>query len=136
MERSDAIVVGAGPAGSTAAYRLACEGEGVLLLYRAEAGVPERWFIQPPFEAEISHIAVRHGTTTRAILMTGYPVPNPRKFTDRARSSDEDSEAMAYPAALPWLAGEDFLNAIVWDEETLDKFHCYFPPKNPDGPAT
>ena len=35
MERFDAIVVGAGPAGSTAALRLAREGAGVLLLDRA-----------------------------------------------------------------------------------------------------
>ena len=68
--------------------------------------------------------------------MDGYPVSDPRKFTERARSSEEHSEAMVYPGALPWLAGEELLNAIVWDEETLDKFHCYFPPKNPDGPPT
>ena len=35
MKRYDAIVVGAGPAGSTAAYRLACAGANVLLLDRA-----------------------------------------------------------------------------------------------------
>src|SRR5262245_1223324 len=35
MKRYDAIVVGAGPAGSTAAYRLAKAGAGVLLLDRA-----------------------------------------------------------------------------------------------------
>jgi geranylgeranyl reductase family protein len=35
MKRYDAIVVGAGPAGSTAAYRLAAAGAGVLLLDRA-----------------------------------------------------------------------------------------------------
>jgi len=35
MKRYDAIVVGAGPAGSTAAYRLANAGAGVLLLDRA-----------------------------------------------------------------------------------------------------
>ena len=35
MERVDAIVVGAGPAGSTAAYRLASAGARVLLLDRA-----------------------------------------------------------------------------------------------------
>jgi len=35
MKRYDAIVVGAGPAGSTAAYRLACAGANVLLLERA-----------------------------------------------------------------------------------------------------
>jgi geranylgeranyl reductase family protein len=34
MEQFDAIVMGAGPAGSTAAYRLACEGARVLLLDR------------------------------------------------------------------------------------------------------
>jgi geranylgeranyl reductase family protein len=35
MKRYDAIVVGAGPAGSTAAYRLACAGANVLLFDRA-----------------------------------------------------------------------------------------------------
>jgi geranylgeranyl reductase family protein len=35
VERFDAIVVGAGPAGSTTAYRLACGGASVLLLDRA-----------------------------------------------------------------------------------------------------
>jgi len=35
MERFDALVVGAGPAGSTAAYRLAREGANVLLLDKA-----------------------------------------------------------------------------------------------------
>ena len=35
MKRYDAIVVGAGPAGSTAAYRLAGAGAGVLLVDRA-----------------------------------------------------------------------------------------------------
>ena len=35
MKRYDAIVVGAGPAGSTAAYRLASAGADVLLLDRA-----------------------------------------------------------------------------------------------------
>ena len=50
------------------------------------------------------------------------------------RSSEQRSEALAYPGALAWLAGEDLLNAIVWDRETLDKFHSYFPPKNPDAP--
>mgnify|MGYP001026623851 FL=1 len=34
MERFDAIVVGAGPAGSTAAYRLSCAGARVLLVDR------------------------------------------------------------------------------------------------------
>src|SRR6187551_2029320 len=36
MKRYDAIVVGAGPAGSTAAYRLAAAGASVMLLDRAE----------------------------------------------------------------------------------------------------
>ena len=36
MERFDVLVVGAGPAGSTAAYRLAREGASVLLADRAE----------------------------------------------------------------------------------------------------
>src|SRR5579862_6033569 len=35
MRRFDAIVVGGGPAGSTAAYRLACAGADVLLVDRA-----------------------------------------------------------------------------------------------------
>src|SRR3954447_5196767 len=35
MKRYDAIVVGAGPAGSTAAYRLAAAGASVLLLDKA-----------------------------------------------------------------------------------------------------
>ena len=35
VERFDAIVVGAGPAGSTAAYRLASAGSRVLLLDKA-----------------------------------------------------------------------------------------------------
>ena len=35
MEQFDVIVVGAGPAGSTTAYRLACEGAGVLLVDKA-----------------------------------------------------------------------------------------------------
>ena len=35
MERFDVLVVGAGPAGSTAAYRLAREGASVLLADRA-----------------------------------------------------------------------------------------------------
>src|SRR6266849_6230886 len=35
MQRFDALVVGAGPAGSTAAYRLATEGASVLLVDKA-----------------------------------------------------------------------------------------------------
>jgi hypothetical protein len=66
--------------------------------------------------------------------MTIYPLPGPRKFRDRVRSGEEHSEAVAPPGALPWLAGEDLLNAIVWDQETLDKFHRYFPPKGPVAP--
>ena len=84
----------------------------------------------------ISDTAARHGTTTRQILMTTYPLPSPRRFTDRVGSSEEHSEAVVRPGALPWLAGEDLLNAIVWDQETLDKFHRYFPPKDPVGPPT
>jgi len=68
--------------------------------------------------------------------MSSYPQADPRKFTDRARNGEKHSEVVAYLGPLPWLAGEDLLNAIVWDQETLDKFHRYFPPKGPDGPPT
>jgi len=67
--------------------------------------------------------------------MTTDPLPSHRTFTDRVRSSEEHSEAVARTGALPWLAGEDLLNAIVWDQETLDKFHRYFPTQGPCRPA-
>ena len=53
MERFDAIVVGAGPAGSTAAYRLAREGARVLLLDR------ERFPRDKPCGGGLTYRAVR-----------------------------------------------------------------------------
>ena len=46
------------------------------------------------------------------------------------------SEPRACSAALPQLAGEDLLNAIVWDQAALDKFRRYFLPKDTIGPPT
>ena len=60
MERFDVLVVGAGPAGSTAAYRLAREGASVLLVDRARfprdkpcgGGLTRRAFRLLPFSVE------------------------------------------------------------------------------------
>ena len=38
--------------------------------------------------------------------------------------------------SLPELAGEDLLNAIVWDQAALDKFRRYFLPRDTAGPPT
>jgi hypothetical protein len=35
---------------------------------------------------------------------------------------------------LPCLAGEDLLDAVVWDLAALDKFRRYFLPKDTAGP--
>jgi hypothetical protein len=70
--------------------------------------------------------------------MTTYPLPGPRHCTDRVGGSEDHSEEVARPGILLWLAGEDLLNAIVWDQETLDKFRRYFQPsgtKDPLGPV-
>ena len=58
MERFDAVVIGAGPAGSTAAYRLATRGCRVLLVDRARfprdkpcgGGLTDRAVGQIPFD--------------------------------------------------------------------------------------
>ncbi len=58
MERFDAVVIGAGPAGSTAAYRIAASGRRVLLLDRARfprdkpcgGGLTDRAVGQLPFD--------------------------------------------------------------------------------------
>lgn len=51
-------------------------------------------------------------------------------------SGTEPREQVACSAALPQLAGEDLLNAIVWDQAALDKFRRYFLPKDTIGPPT
>lgn len=66
MKRYDAIVVGAGPAGSAAAYRLASDGASVLLLDRARfprdkpcgGGVTVRAYKQLPFAIDpvVEHV--------------------------------------------------------------------------------
>jgi geranylgeranyl reductase family protein len=77
VQRFDAIVVGAGPAGSTTAYRLACAGASVLLLDRREfprdkpcgGGVTVRaqrllpFSIEPVVEGVIDGFDVRAGRT-------------------------------------------------------------------------
>ena len=68
--------------------------------------------------------------------MTVDPPPGPRQFKHRVRRSEEHFEALAPQVALPWLVGEDLLNSIVWDQETLDRFRRYFPPKDPVDPPT
>jgi len=66
--------------------------------------------------------------------MATYPLTSPAGLTDRARSREERSWLLAHPAALPQLAGEDLLDAIVWDRTALDKFRRYFLPKDTLGP--
>jgi geranylgeranyl reductase family protein len=76
VRRYDAIVVGAGPAGSTAAYRLAAAGTAVLLLDRARfprdkpcgGGVTERATRLLPFSIE----PVVEEVATRVDLRLGY----------------------------------------------------------------
>ena len=82
MARYDAIVVGAGPAGSTAAYRLATDGASVLLLDRARfprdkpcgGGVTMRALRELPFSIDpvVEHIV------TKAVLRHGF-----RRSTER-----------------------------------------------------
>lgn len=52
------------------------------------------------------------------------------------RTRTEPLKQVACSAALPQLAGEDLLNAIVWDHAALDKFRRYFLPKDTIGPPT
>ena len=95
MRRYDAIVVGAGPAGSTTAYRLAAEGASVLLLDRAEfprdkpcgGGVTVRaqrllpFSIEPVVEGVIEAFDVRAGRT-RLVRRSAAPLAS---MTQRRR---------------------------------------------------
>ena len=64
--------------------------------------------------------------------MATYPLTSPTELTDRPPGG----ELLARRAALPQLAGEDLLDAIVWDQAALDKFRRYFLPKDTLGPPT
>jgi hypothetical protein len=61
-------------------------------------------------------------------------LPSPTESADRVRSSKDRSESVACSAAPLHLAGEDLLNAIVWDQRALDKFRRYFLPRDTGGP--
>ena len=76
MERFDAVVVGAGPAGSTAAYRLASAGARVLLLEKARfprdkpcgGGLTARALRELPFPVD----SVVEDAASRFTLRAGY----------------------------------------------------------------
>jgi geranylgeranyl reductase family protein len=76
VERFDAVVVGAGPAGSTAAYRLAAAGARVLLLEKSRfprdkpcgGGLTARALRELPFSVD----PVVEDAATRFTLLAGY----------------------------------------------------------------
>jgi len=98
-ERWDVVVVGAGPAGSTAAYRLATAGARVALLDRARfprdkpcgGGVTERgrrllpFSIAPVVEAVVDHLDVRMGY---AGALRGVTSNGPAVFMTQRRRLD------------------------------------------------
>jgi len=66
--------------------------------------------------------------------MATEQLSNPSKFADRAHSSNGRAEPEACSPAPACLAGEDLLDAVVWDLAALDKFRRYFLPKDTAGP--
>jgi geranylgeranyl reductase family protein len=138
VSRYDAIVVGAGPAGSTTAYRLARAGRSVLLLDRARfprdkpcgGGVTERAARLLPFSIE----PVVEDVATAVDLRLGYGRTIERKggaplvyLTQRARLDDYLAEQAVAAGAefrdgvrvTEVESGEDGV-AIVADGERID----------------
>ena len=120
MERFDAIVVGAGPAGSSAAHHLACAGASVLLLDRARfprdkpcgGGLTGRAvrLLPEPVDSVVEDRATR--VRLRAHYRGGYERQSARPLvllTQRARLD-------AYLAERATLAGADFRDGARVDE--------------------
>jgi hypothetical protein len=63
-------------------------------------------------------------------------LPNTAESADRVHCETLRPEQRACSAALPQLAGEELLDAIVWDQAALDKFRRYFLPRDTAGPPT
>ncbi len=112
MERFDAIVVGAGPAGSTTAYRLACAGARVLLLDRARfprdkpcgGGLTARALRQLPYGVE----PVTEDAATRFELRLGYGRGFERQTAEPLVVLTQRSRLDEYLAGQAAAAGVEF----------------------------
>ena len=117
MERFDAIVVGAGPAGSTAAFRLSCAGARVLLVDR------ERFPRDKPCGG---------GMTMRAVRQCPVdPTPVVEELVDRVELRFRYGAAVVHSANEPvvWMTQRCRLDAF------LQGYDVKFLEFNADSPA-
>ena len=120
MERFDAIVVGAGPAGSTAAHRLATAGASVLLLDRARfprdkpcgGGLTGRAVRQLPCPVD----PVVEDEITRVRLRAGYRGGYERRSDRPLVLLTQRSRLDAFLAECAAEAGADFRDGVRVDE--------------------
>ena len=125
MEKFDAIVVGAGPAGSTAAYRLARSGAKVLLLDRARfprdkpcgGGLTERAVTQLPVSVDpvVEEVVDRFELGFR--YGTRFVRGGERPLVLMTRRSRLDAHLVAEAAA----AGADFRDGLRATALNLDE---------------
>src|SRR5256886_4911348 len=125
VERFDVIVVGAGPAGSTAAYRLARSGAKVLLLDRARfprdkpcgGGLTERAVTQLPVSVDpvVEEVVDRFGLGFR--YGAGFVRGGERPLVLMTRRSRLDAHLVAEAAA----AGADFRDGLRATALNLDE---------------
>ena len=120
MERFDAIVVGAGPAGSTAAHRLAAAGASVLLLDRARfprdkpcgGGLTGRAVRQLPCPVD----PVVEDEVTRVRLRAGYRGGYERRSDRPLVLLTQRSRLDAFLAERAAAGGADFRDGVRVDE--------------------
>jgi geranylgeranyl reductase family protein len=126
VERFDVLVVGAGPAGSTAAYRLAREGASVLLADKARfprdkpcgGGLTMRAVRQLPFSVE----PVVEDRTTRVRLGLDFKARFERTTEQPLVLMTQRSRLDAFLAEQAAQAGAEFQDgARVSDLELLDE---------------
>jgi geranylgeranyl reductase family protein len=116
VERFDAIVVGAGPAGSTTAYRLATAGARVLLLDRARfprdkpcgGGLTARAVRELPFAVD----AVVEDRATRVTIRAGYRGGFERRSREPLVLLTERLRLDAFLAERAAGAGADFRDGV------------------------
>jgi geranylgeranyl reductase family protein len=116
VERFDAVVVGAGPAGSTTAYRLASAGARVLLLDRARfprdkpcgGGLTARAVRELPFAVD----PVVEDRATRVTLRAGYRGGYERASREPLVLLTQRSRLDAFLAERASDAGADFRDGV------------------------